>query len=158
MLFILSEGNFFKICVLSQCIVYWMHFQNISTFAYQKSYFIHFLLVFKIVKSIQCILKQKDFWLLKDFYLRNQIVFPAISIIIINTHVSLSHTFYNGLLGQGSKVQFIAIDYVTILLDWLRSNLQISLKTSCSVNFCTSSISHDMINNNLKKTLLLFDI
>ena len=33
--FILSEGNFFNICVLSQCKVYWIHFQNIHTFTYQ---------------------------------------------------------------------------------------------------------------------------
>ena len=35
--FILSEGNFFKICVLYQCIVYWIHFQNMHTFTYQKT-------------------------------------------------------------------------------------------------------------------------
>ena len=35
--FILSEENFFKICVISQCIEYWMHFQNIHTFTYQKT-------------------------------------------------------------------------------------------------------------------------
>ena len=35
--FILSEGNFFNICVLSQCIVYWIHFQNIHNFRYQKT-------------------------------------------------------------------------------------------------------------------------
>ena len=34
--FSLPEGNFFNICVLSQCIVYWIHFQNIHTSAYQK--------------------------------------------------------------------------------------------------------------------------
>ena len=49
---ILSEGSFFKICVLSQCIVYWIHFQNINTFRYQKT----LLLVSKIVESLQCIL------------------------------------------------------------------------------------------------------
>ena len=35
--FILSERNFLNILVLSQCIVYWMHFQNIDTFTYQKT-------------------------------------------------------------------------------------------------------------------------
>ena len=35
--FILSEGNFFNICVLSQCILYWILFQNIHTFNYQKT-------------------------------------------------------------------------------------------------------------------------
>ena len=32
--FILSEGIFFNICVLSQFIVYWIHFQNKHTFTY----------------------------------------------------------------------------------------------------------------------------
>ena len=44
--------------VLPQCLVYWIHFQNIHTFAYRKT-LIHtlLLLVFKIVESLQCILK-----------------------------------------------------------------------------------------------------
>ena len=49
---------FFNICVLSQCIVYWIHFQNINTFTYQKTLLQTLsLLVFKIVESLQCILK-----------------------------------------------------------------------------------------------------
>ena len=39
---VLSEGNFLKIYVLSQYIVYWIHFQNIHTFSYKKDYLIHF--------------------------------------------------------------------------------------------------------------------
>ena len=35
--FILSEGNFINICVLSQCLVYWIHIHNIRSFTYQKS-------------------------------------------------------------------------------------------------------------------------
>ena len=31
------KGNFFNICVLSQCIMYWIKFQNIHTFTYQKT-------------------------------------------------------------------------------------------------------------------------
>ena len=56
--FILSEGNFFDICVLSQCIVYRIHFQDMHTFRYQKS-LLHtlLLLVFNIIKSLQYILK-----------------------------------------------------------------------------------------------------
>ena len=55
--FILSERKLFKIRVLSQYIVYWIHFQNIRTFTYLKT-LLHklLLLVFKIVESIQCIL------------------------------------------------------------------------------------------------------
>ena len=52
--FILSEGNFFNICALSRCIVYWIHFQNIHTFASQKTFLhTHLLLVFKIVECLQ---------------------------------------------------------------------------------------------------------
>ena len=56
---ILSEGNLFNICVLSQCIVNWIHFQNIYTFTYQKKFLLTLLLlVFKIVQYLQSILKQ----------------------------------------------------------------------------------------------------
>ena len=48
--FILSKGNFFKICVLSQCIVYWIHFQNIHTFTYQKT-LLHTLFCFFLKSS-----------------------------------------------------------------------------------------------------------
>ena len=34
---ILPEENFFNICVLSQCIVYWTNFENIYSFTYQKT-------------------------------------------------------------------------------------------------------------------------
>ena len=55
--FILTEGNFFNICVLSHCLVYWIYFKNINTFTYQKT-LLHplLLLVFKFVESLQCIL------------------------------------------------------------------------------------------------------
>ena len=55
--FILYKENFFNICVLSQCIVCWIHFQNIQTFTNQKT-LLHTLslLVFKTVESLQCIL------------------------------------------------------------------------------------------------------
>ena len=57
--FILSKGNIFNICVLSQCIMHWIYFQNIHTFTYQKA-LLHtlWLLVFKIVTSLQCIFKR----------------------------------------------------------------------------------------------------
>ena len=45
--FILSEGNFFKVCVLSPFIVYWIHFQNIYILLHiKKHYFIHFRCLF----------------------------------------------------------------------------------------------------------------
>ena len=48
--------KFFLIFVLSQCIVYWIHFQNIYTFIYQNT-LLHspFFLAFKIVESLLCI-------------------------------------------------------------------------------------------------------
>ena len=57
--FIFSERNFCSICGLPQCIVYWILFQNIYTFTYQKT-LLHTLSfpVIKIVESLQCILKQ----------------------------------------------------------------------------------------------------
>ena len=56
-LFCLKE-IFFKICILSQYIVYWIHFQNIHTFTNQKTLLLTLLLLgFKIVKSLQHILK-----------------------------------------------------------------------------------------------------
>ena len=66
-LLILSEGKFFKICALSQWIDYWIHFQNLNTFTYQKTLLhILLLLVSKIVESFQCILNAKS---LRKFYL-----------------------------------------------------------------------------------------
>ena len=48
----LPEGNFFNICVLSQCIVYWINSQNIYTLTYQNNITSYtFLHVFKIVKT-----------------------------------------------------------------------------------------------------------
>ena len=55
--------NFFNICVSSQCIVYWIHFQNIHIFRYIYIYIYIkkllqtlLLLVFKFAESLQCIL------------------------------------------------------------------------------------------------------
>ena len=44
---IFSEDNLFNIYVLCQCIVYWIHFQNIHTFTNQKHYFLHFFHAFQ---------------------------------------------------------------------------------------------------------------
>ena len=64
--------NFLNICVLSQCTVYWIHFQNIHTFTYQKTLlYTLLLLVFKIVKSLQFFLNMKSKWHIRvgKFYL-----------------------------------------------------------------------------------------
>ena len=51
---------FFKICVFSQCIGYWIHFQKIHYFEEQKI-LLHALLLldFEIVESLQYVLKCK---------------------------------------------------------------------------------------------------
>ena len=46
---ILAEGNLFNICLLSQCIVYWIHFQNMHTFTYQKT--LRHTLIYLFLKS-----------------------------------------------------------------------------------------------------------
>ena len=55
--FILLERHFFNIWFLSQCIVYWINFRNIYTFTCKTLPHTLLLLIFKNVKSLQCILK-----------------------------------------------------------------------------------------------------
>ena len=56
--FILSKGNCFNICVLPQCIVYWIHFQNIDTFIYQKTLLLTlFCLFWKLLKAFSVSLR-----------------------------------------------------------------------------------------------------
>ena len=56
-LFFFSEWNFFNIYVLSQCIVHWRDFSEYTYFYITKNITSYtFLLVFKIVESLQCVL------------------------------------------------------------------------------------------------------
>ena len=75
---------FFIIFVLSQCIVYWIHFQNIHTFTYQKKVHSFLLLVFKIVENLQCIPNIK-----KNIYF----VFKLSNEKILNTNNG-NHAFF----------------------------------------------------------------
>ena len=66
--FILSKGNIFNICVLYQCILYWILFQNIHTFQYQKTLlhtpfplFLKSSKFFSVSLSILVSVKRKDF-------------------------------------------------------------------------------------------------
>ena len=60
---------FFNICILSNCMVYWIYFQNIHTFTYQKILF-HtiFCLFLKSPKafSVSLILFSNSLWWLQD--------------------------------------------------------------------------------------------
>ena len=49
--------KFFNICVLSQCILYWIHFQNMHTFTYQKILLNSFFCLFLKSSYLQFILK-----------------------------------------------------------------------------------------------------
>ena len=67
---ILSEGNFFNICILSQCIVYWINFQKIHILTYQKKHYFmllhiqtkHYVIQFIIIIIIIIILFQCFTW------------------------------------------------------------------------------------------------
>ena len=64
---ILSEWNFCNSWFFSLCIVYWIYFQNIYTFPYQKLLIYTFwLVVFKVVESVvhpwKNMLKWDWFW------------------------------------------------------------------------------------------------
>ena len=50
---------FWNICVLSQCIVCWIHFHNMHTFTYQKT-LPHTRFYLFLLGSLQCILKFAD--------------------------------------------------------------------------------------------------
>ena len=53
-LIILSEGIFLT-CALSKCIVYWIHFQNIHTFTYQKALLHTFFCLFLKLSKAFCV-------------------------------------------------------------------------------------------------------
>ena len=68
--FILSNGNFFNICVITQCIVYWINFQNLHTFTYQKTLLRALSCLFlKPLKafSVSLMIKRILAWLLKRY-------------------------------------------------------------------------------------------
>ena len=68
---ILSKGIFFNICVLFQCIVYWIQFQNKRTFTYQKA-LLHtrFCLFLKSSKAFSLSLKHRvSLWIYLIQYL-----------------------------------------------------------------------------------------
>ena len=56
--FILHGENFFKICVISDCIVYWIHFFRIYILLCVKKHHTLFLLVFKIVEAFSVSLRE----------------------------------------------------------------------------------------------------
>ena len=91
--FILLEGNSFKIFVLPQCILYWIHFQNIHTFTYQKT-LLYTLFLFKIVLILQWILKIVNFADDTTIFLRDITYLNRTQVILkLNEDVSSSKNF-----------------------------------------------------------------
>ena len=102
--FILSKANFFNICVLSQCIVYWMqHFQNIHTFSYQKT-LLHPLFVacfwnFR-KRTLNCILKF-EIWNLKFVFE----IFESVPLIVSCQNRYYSRKSYSKVnIGKYTKI------------------------------------------------------
>ena len=84
---ILSEENFFNICVLSQCILYWIRFQNIYTLIYQKT-LLHtlFCLFWKSRKAFSVSLSKVGVLLLEIFGCRPEIYWKmAVPNVFSNT-------------------------------------------------------------------------
>ena len=83
-----TQREIFHICVLAQCIVYWINFQNIHAFTYQET-LLHtlLLLVFKIVESLQCILEHSVLVLVKlgneAYKLQNQAILKECSNLLV---------------------------------------------------------------------------
>ena len=64
----IKQSVFF--CVSSQCVVYWINFHNVCTFAYLISLLpIRLLLVFEVVESLQCILKGRSAWEIISYHI-----------------------------------------------------------------------------------------
>ena len=68
--FILCKGKLFNALVLSQCIVYWINFQNIYTFTYQKS-LLHTLFCFFLKSSKAFSVSLKFYYRYHYYYLKH---------------------------------------------------------------------------------------
>ena len=87
------QRQFFKICVLSQCTVYWIHFQNIHTFTFQKV-LLHRFLLLKKTKAFNVSLSHFNLiwsfsanrWNYTPFFLRFEVFlsFFVLSCIIVS--------------------------------------------------------------------------
>ena len=74
--FILPDGNFFKNCVLSQCLVYWVHSQNILTFTNQKI-LLHCCLFLKSSKAFSVSLNSFVIFLVWSFLNMSNFVYSS---------------------------------------------------------------------------------
>ena len=93
-----------NIYFLSQCIVYWIHFQNIHSFTYQKT-LLHtlLLLIFKNAKCLQCIIKVWKYprmKVLSDVLFSSSLITPYLTFFILLTY---SGWAFSKLLTDGGK-------------------------------------------------------
>ena len=114
---------FFNICVLSQCIVYWIHFKNIHTFTYQKT-LLHTLLFLKSSKALSVSL---------NMVLDRQIE-KMLSLVFIN-RFSLSYSRLSWQAISKMLISFWLIWHATVKLDcvwesWFQQQLDIKWSIS----------------------------
>ena len=110
---ILSEGNFLNICVLSQCIVNWIHFPNIYAFIYQKT-LLHTLswLFLKSTKYLQFILTFVQFQSKMKWRAELLTIMALYLSMNILTHQNIyCHTwrFENGILLRAVFLQILTL-------------------------------------------------
>ena len=75
--FVLSKENYFNICVLSHCIVYLIKFLEYIYFTYQKALLRALLLLgFKIIESLQCMVKHMVWFIVKKCRRENKVLHP----------------------------------------------------------------------------------
>ena len=79
--FVLSKENYFNICVLSYCVVYSIKLLEYIYFTYQKTLLRALLLLgFKIIESLQCILKHMVWFIVKKCRRENKVLHPEAAI------------------------------------------------------------------------------
>ena len=91
--FFVWKKFFWNICVLSQCIVYWIHFHNIHTFTYQKT-LLHtlFYLFLKSSKAFSVSLNLRP---QKWFKSRPNLIRCFIHLLLWQLYVLLGEDFRN---------------------------------------------------------------
>ena len=75
--FVLSKENYFNIFVLSHCIMYSIKFLEYIYFTYQKTLLRALLLLgFKIIESLQCMVKHMVWFIVKKCRRENKVLHP----------------------------------------------------------------------------------
>ena len=149
--YLLCPMEVFLTSVLSKWIVYWINFQNIYTFTYQKT-LLHtlLLLVFKIIESLQFILKGKKYYF-ADFNKFNVFINSCITcltcsnvLIILTAHCLCFCLTYLNILIWAINFIMKTITRSFIMLKTMMENENISF-ANISVPFLRSCSQHTQI-------------